>query len=239
MLANRAQHDDTYPRIFVKRFEHEAQLVALRHLDDVERRPVENHVGALALGIDIDAKAVELCEACVGKRHGSAHAKFLDASSYCVGCGGVALGPVFTGHELAAQKLADRRLGNLRYENIAARALEIGQAELRQKASSSPASTAARRLTKAQTTLPQRSSGKPATATSDTAGCSDKQLSISTGETFSPPLMIISSTRPVTKRSPSASINAGVAGKIPAAANGGGIGVGATPVAFERFIAGD
>jgi hypothetical protein len=30
-------------------------------------------------------------------------------------------------------------------------------------------------------------------------------LSISTGETFSPPVMIMSSTRPVTKRSPSAS----------------------------------
>ncbi len=60
---------------------------------------------------------------------------------------------------------------------------------------------------KAVTTLPQRSSGRPTTATSDTAWCSDRQLSISTGETFSPPVMIMSSTRPVTNRSPSASKN--------------------------------
>ena len=58
---------------------------------------------------------------------------------------------------------------------------------------------------KAVTILPQRSSGRPTTATSDTASCSDRQLSISTGETFSPPVMIMSSTRPVTNRSPSAS----------------------------------
>ncbi len=32
---------------------------------------------------------------------------------------------------------------------------------------------------------------------------------------------------------------AGIASKIPAAATGGGIGVGTTPIAFERFIAGD
>ena len=37
------------------------------------------------------------------------------------------------------------------------------------------------------------------------SSCSDRQLSISTGETFSPPVMIMSSTRPVTNRSPSAS----------------------------------
>jgi len=31
----------------------------LRHLDDVERRPVEDDVGTLVLGIDLDPEAVE------------------------------------------------------------------------------------------------------------------------------------------------------------------------------------
>src|SRR4029077_2576497 len=83
--------------------------------------------------------------------------------------------------------------------------LKAASPDSRQYLSSSCSATGCERLTKAVTTLPQRSSGKPTTATSSTAGCSDRQLSISTGETFSPPVMIISSTRPVTKRSPSAS----------------------------------
>ena len=73
MLADGAQHDDPYPRILVDRFEHEAQLVALRHLDDVERRPVEDHVGALALVVDLDPEAVEAREPRIGKSHGRAH----------------------------------------------------------------------------------------------------------------------------------------------------------------------
>ena len=59
MLADRAQHDDAHARILVERLEHEAKLVALRHRDDVERRPVEDDVGALARGVDLDAEAVE------------------------------------------------------------------------------------------------------------------------------------------------------------------------------------
>ena len=70
MLADRAQHDDAHARVLVERLEHQAKLVALRHRDDVERRPVEDDVGALARRVDLDAEAVERGEARIGKRHG-------------------------------------------------------------------------------------------------------------------------------------------------------------------------
>ena len=60
MLANRPKNDDTHPWISVERLEGKAELIALRHLDDVERRPIEDDVGALSPGIQFDAKAVEL-----------------------------------------------------------------------------------------------------------------------------------------------------------------------------------
>lgn len=59
---------------------------------------------------------------------------------------------------------------------------------------------------------------------------------MSTGEMFSPPLMIMSTTRPVTNRSPSSSRVAGVAGEVPAVAQGLGVGVLAFPVAFKGFV---
>src|SRR5262249_56094219 len=80
--------------------------------------------------------------------------------------------------------------------------LKLASPDVRQNSSSSSGSTAPRRLMKATKILPQRSSASPTTATSKTAECSDKQLSISTGEIFSPPLMIMSSTRPLTNTSP-------------------------------------
>jgi hypothetical protein len=59
VLADGAQHDDAHARILVERFEDQTKLIALSHFDDVERRPVENDVGAFARRIDVDAKAVE------------------------------------------------------------------------------------------------------------------------------------------------------------------------------------
>ena len=66
MLAGRAQHDHTHARIIVERLEHQAKLIALRHLDDVERRPVEHDVGAFARRIDLNAEAVELLQTGIG-----------------------------------------------------------------------------------------------------------------------------------------------------------------------------
>src|SRR5436190_1085275 len=69
MLAHGAQHHDAYACLLVESLEDEAQLIALRHFDDVERRPIEDDVGAGPFGIDLDAEAVEACEPGIGKRH--------------------------------------------------------------------------------------------------------------------------------------------------------------------------
>jgi hypothetical protein len=69
MLARRAHDNDTRPRILVDRLEHETKLVALRHRDDVERRPVENDIGPLARFVDLDAEAVERRKARIGEGH--------------------------------------------------------------------------------------------------------------------------------------------------------------------------
>src|SRR5262249_3367720 len=116
-----------------------------------------------------------------------------------------ALQLVFTRHELAAQELADGRFWDRLDEDVAPRPFEIGEPRGAAELIELLGFDQPRRLTKAETPLPQRSSAPPPTATSEPPGCSDKQLSISPGEIFPPPLMIMSSTRPVTKRSPSTS----------------------------------
>src|SRR5439155_26210380 len=66
MLAVRAQHDDPHATVRIGGLERDAQLIALVHRDDVERRPVEDEIDAFARGIDLDPKAVEpvgLCRA--------------------------------------------------------------------------------------------------------------------------------------------------------------------------------
>ena len=67
MLAGRAQHDDAHARILVERLEHQTKLIALPHFDDVERRPVENDVGAFACRIDLDTKAIQRLQTRIGK----------------------------------------------------------------------------------------------------------------------------------------------------------------------------
>src|SRR5262249_18838615 len=67
MFPDRTQHNHAHAVIFIESLEHHPQLVALRHFDDVERRAVEHDVGALLLGIQFHAEAVELRQARVGK----------------------------------------------------------------------------------------------------------------------------------------------------------------------------
>ena len=64
-------HDDAHRGLGVERLERSAQLVALRHRNDVQGRPVEHDVGALALGVGLDAKPVERCW-----YHGAAHPRY-------------------------------------------------------------------------------------------------------------------------------------------------------------------
>jgi hypothetical protein len=45
MLPGGPQHDDADAGISIERLEHRAQFLALGHRNDVERWPVEDHVG--------------------------------------------------------------------------------------------------------------------------------------------------------------------------------------------------
>jgi hypothetical protein len=74
MLAGGPQDDDADAGNGVERLEHRAQLLALCHRDDVERWPVEDHIGALPLGIQLQAEAVETLGECRRQRRRIAHA---------------------------------------------------------------------------------------------------------------------------------------------------------------------
>src|SRR5580693_6361473 len=67
MLADRSQHDDAHAGILIEILEDQTKLIALPHFDNVERRAVENDVGAFAGRIDLDPKAVEGLQTRIGK----------------------------------------------------------------------------------------------------------------------------------------------------------------------------
>jgi hypothetical protein len=62
MLALRAHNDHAHAVVLVEGFEHGAQLVACVHRNDVERRPMQDDVRALALRVDFDREAVEVLQ---------------------------------------------------------------------------------------------------------------------------------------------------------------------------------
>ena len=61
MLTDSTEHNHAHARLLVECLEHKPKLITLSHLDDVERRPIEDHICAFASGIDLDTKAVETC----------------------------------------------------------------------------------------------------------------------------------------------------------------------------------
>jgi hypothetical protein len=63
VLALSAKYDHADAIILVERLEDAAKLVALAHRDGVHRRAGQHDIGALALGIDLDAEAVEVLQA--------------------------------------------------------------------------------------------------------------------------------------------------------------------------------
>src|SRR5581483_8928653 len=69
VLADRAQHDDAHAGVLVERLENQAQLVALRHLDHIERGAVEDDVRALLALVELHGKAVERRKAGIGETH--------------------------------------------------------------------------------------------------------------------------------------------------------------------------
>src|SRR5581483_6873354 len=200
MLAVCAQHDHAHFRMRVQRLEGATQLVALRHAHHVERRAGEDDVAAFARGVHFDAKAVGLVEQSgrgMSERHGFS---FNEAVGSAPAEGSRSYSPAIS---LRRRIFPTGDFGIALTNTYSRGRLKFGRSVAWQYASSACASTATLRLTKATTRWPQRSSRSPATATSSTAGCSDSTDSISTGEMFSPPEMIMSSTRPVTNRSPS------------------------------------
>src|SRR5215470_5419024 len=192
MPAAGAQHDQAHARVLVQGLEHETQLVALGHLDDIERRPVEDDVSPFERAVDLDAEAIERGQARVGEWQRCTHA----GVPFSTLCGGLCSGSHSPATSRRRMSLPTGDFGKLATNAYRRGRLKLASPDARQKASSSSGSTGARRLMKAATTLPQRASGRPTTATSDTAGCRERRLSISTGDTFSPPVMIKSSVRP-------------------------------------------
>ncbi len=96
-----------------------------------------------------------------------------------------------------------RSSGARRQKRYSLGRLNRASGDARQWASSASAVTSP--TTIATTRCPRRSSGTPTTATSRTAGCRASTSSTSSGWMFSPPEMIMSSTRPSIQRSPSSS----------------------------------
>ncbi len=67
ILSDRTHHDDAYAVVLIECLEHQPELVALRHRHHVERRAVEDDVGAFMRFVDLDLEAVELGEAVIGE----------------------------------------------------------------------------------------------------------------------------------------------------------------------------
>ena len=59
MLTQRPHHDDADVLVDIRSLEGGAQLLTLRHRDNIERRPVEDHIGTLAPGVDLNVETVE------------------------------------------------------------------------------------------------------------------------------------------------------------------------------------
>ena len=59
MLTQRPQHDDANVHVGIERLKGSAQLLTLPHRYDVKRRPVEDHIGTLALDVDLNVKTVK------------------------------------------------------------------------------------------------------------------------------------------------------------------------------------
>src|SRR4029077_6335345 len=69
MLPDCAHHNNAHVFVLVERLKSYPQLIALWHLDDVERRPVEDNIGAFLSDIDFHTEADECGAAWVGRGH--------------------------------------------------------------------------------------------------------------------------------------------------------------------------
>src|SRR5262249_54792566 len=189
MFPRGTQHNDANAPILVQCLEHEAELIALRHGDNIEGRAIEDDVGTLACGIGLDTKCIERSEAGIagGGVHVTWPPPFPPAQAGEGREGDMRSGSYSPAISLRRRSLPTGDFGIASTNTYRRGRLKLASPDVRQNWSSSSGSTVARRLTKAATTLPQRSSARPITATSLTAGCSARQLSTSTADARSPP----------------------------------------------------
>src|ERR1700737_2589822 len=150
-----------------------------------------------------------------------------------------ALRLVVAGHELAAEQLADRRLGDLFDEHVLARALEVGK-------SGGPAEFIEFLRLDLGAALDER--------TYDLAPAFVRQpghgdfgycrMQRQTPFDFDRRNILAAGYDHVVDPASDEEIailvdHAGVPGEVPAAANGGGVGIGTAPVALEGFVSGN
>ena len=109
MFAFGAQDDDAHTVVEIEGLENEAELVALGHRDDVERGAGEDDVGALTVGVDVYAKAIELVQRIekVGRECGHLGLRCGDKLSGIRRRLGIGFGLILAGYKQAAQNLAE------------------------------------------------------------------------------------------------------------------------------------
>src|SRR5262245_23298980 len=189
-----ADHDDAHVRILAERVHDRGDLAAPAIGHDVERRPIEPEKADLLLWIEFIAQPIEVAQ---------------DRSAMF----GVVLAHEFSFTvTLLPSPPSYWPVGNLRRSSLqgAERGMALTntysrgrlkrESPLRKHTSSSCSglSSATAGSTKATTLAPSRSSGMPTTAHPATSLLRASVSSTSSGKMFSPPLMIMSSTRPTT-----------------------------------------
>src|SRR5262249_1350592 len=171
-LAGAAEHDCAHPVVAAELVEYPRELLACVHRDAVELPGHVERDGRDPLG-DLDAEPV---------------------------VGHVA---IFSVRSRRRRILPDGLFGSWPTKRESRGRFQRGGASLAtQNASRSSAVVPGPTTTTATTRCPSRSSRSPTTATSITFGCRATTSSTSSGCTFSPPEMIMSSTRPTSQRSP-------------------------------------
>src|SRR5262249_21879367 len=187
-------HNDAHVRILTECFDDRGDLSAPTIGHDIQRRPIEPEKPGLLLGVDFVVQAIEIAQNC-GALFGVI---LVHDSSFTV-----ILLPAYASYSpvrsLRRKSLPDAERG-MAFTNTYSLGRLKRASPLRKHtlSSSSGASSALAGSTKATTLAPSRSSGIPTTAHPATSLLRTRASSTSSGKMFSPPLMIMSSTRPTT-----------------------------------------
>src|SRR5262245_34392328 len=189
-----ADHDDAHVRILAECLDDRGDLTAPAIGHDIQRRPIEPEKADLLLRVDVVVQAIEIAQ----NRGALFGIVLAHESSLTVTLlpSNASYSPV---RNLRRKSLPDAERG-MAFTNTYSRGrLKRGSPLRKHKlSSSSGVSSAIAGSTKATTLAPSRSSGIPTTAHPATSLLRARVSSTSSGKMFSPPLMIMSSTRPTT-----------------------------------------